>query len=76
MVINDFRDVSRELATIRRRLTQIEVELRARQAGPDDAGALIDRLIGQQLAELERAVAADLAFEDELAAPVRAVRSR
>jgi len=71
MIINDFRDVSRELAAIQRRLSLIEAQLRARQAEPD--GAAIDAMIGRQLDALERSMASDW-FEDEQ--PVRAVSPR
>lgn len=73
MILNDFSDVSRELDLIRRRLAAIEAQLRARLAEPDDDGAAIDAMIGRQLDALEKAMVADLAFEDER--PVRAVRS-
>lgn len=74
MILNNFSDVSRALAAIHRRLAAIEAQLRTR-VEPD--GAAIDEMIACALNGLEKAMAADMGFEDEdQAAPVRAVSPR
>lgn len=79
MIIASLDDAAQAIGVLERRVQQLTAEIRALQAAAADPDAIVkafDELVERQLAGLEAAVAADLAFEDEdQAAPVRAVRS-
>jgi len=77
MILNSLDDAAQAIAALQRQMRRLEAEVRTLQAAaadPDAGMRAFDAMLAKQLDALERAVAADMAFEDELAPPVRARR--